>query len=261
MKRILFLAVSLFLVGASASVYATATPASKLTASQIIEKNVVARGGLKAWQTVKTLTLSGKMEAGGKSNTELPFVMKMKRPYKSRLEIRFQDLTSVQAYDGTQGWKVRPFLGRNDIEPFTADEAKAAAMWQELDGPLVDYVKKGTRVQLQGTESVEGHKAYKLKLAMKNGDVRHIWLDASSFLELKIDGEPRKLDGKYRNVAIYYRDYKVENGLTIAHTLETVVDGDKQPHKMLIEKVKVNDPIEDELFTKSKLIESIASVN
>ena len=29
-------------------------------------------------------------------------------------------------YDGTQGWKLRPFLNRNDVEPFTADEARSA---------------------------------------------------------------------------------------------------------------------------------------
>lgn len=263
MKRFLFLASALAFglvsVAASAAVSPTATSKGKLTATQIVGKNVAARGGLKAWRAVNTLTLAGRMEAGGTKNSELPFVMKMKRSHKSRLEIRFQEQTSVQAYDGAQGWKVRPFLGREDIEPFTSDEAKAAAAWQELDGPLVDYVKKGTKVELQGTESVEDHRAYKLKLTMKNGEKRHVWVDAASFLELKIDGEPRKLDGKLHNVAIYYRDYKTEKGLTLAHVLDTVVEGDKQHHKMFIDQVKVNQPMEDILFSKSQL--SLANVS
>ena len=267
MKRFLFLtwvwafalAFGLVSVAASAAVSPTATSKGKLTATQIVGKNVAARGGLKAWRAVNTLTLAGRMEAGGTKNSELPFVMKMKRSHKSRLEIRFQEQTSVQAYDGAQGWKVRPFLGREDIEPFTSDEAKAAAAWQELDGPLVDYVNKGTKVALQGTESVEDHRAYKLKLTMKNGEQRHVWVDAASFLELKIDGEPRKLDGKLHNVAIYYRDYKTEKGLTLAHVLDTVVEGDKQHHKMFIDQVKVNQPMEDILFSKSQL--SLANVS
>jgi hypothetical protein len=95
--------------------------------------------------------------------------MEMKRPHKSRLEIRFRDQTAFQVYDGTNGWKVRPFLNRNDVESFTPDEAKLAANWAELDGPLVDYASKGTTISLQGMEAVEGRDTYKLKLTLKGG--------------------------------------------------------------------------------------------
>lgn len=226
------------------------TTKSTLTATQVINKNVAARGGLKAWRAVQTLTLSGRLEAGGKKNETLPFVMKMKRPHMSRLEIAFQDQTALQVFDGVQGWKVRPFLGRDDAEPYSPSETKEAAGWQELDGPLVDYAKKGTKVSLMGMQAVEGHKAYKLKLTLKNGDERHVWIDAKTFLERKIDGEPRKLDGKLRDVAIYYRDYKTEHGLTMPQVLETVVDGALQPHKMYIDHVAINQPMELALFEK-----------
>ncbi len=33
-----------------------------LTADQIIEKNIAARGGLKAWREIQTMTLTGKMD-------------------------------------------------------------------------------------------------------------------------------------------------------------------------------------------------------
>lgn len=267
MKRFLLLACSLFSVVAVAAVSPDAAKTNKqagsrnnpgvdrqtLTAAQIVSKNVAARGGLKAWRSVRTLTLSGRVEAGGKKNTDLPFVMKMERPRMSRLEIRFQDKTAVQVYDGEHGWKVRPFLGRNDAEPFTPAEAKAADAWAELDGPLIDYARKGNKVALLGTEAVEGKKAYKLKLTMRNGDVRHVWVDAATFLERKIDGDPRKMDGKLRNVAVYYRDYKTEGGLTVPHVLETVVDGNAQAHKMYIEQVAVNQSLDKSLFAKPRL--------
>jgi outer membrane lipoprotein-sorting protein len=249
MSRYLFMAGSLVALATSAALADTAMP----TAAQIIERNVAARGGLNAWRAVNTLTLSGQMEAGGKKNTELPFTMRMKRPHKSRLEIRFQNQTALQVYDGKQGWKVRPFLGRDDAEPFSPAETKAAAAWEELDGPLVDYARKGTNVVLQGTESVEGQQAYKLELTMKDGERRHLWVDAKSFLELKIEGEPRKLDGKVRQVAIFYRDYKAEHGLTVPHVFETVVDGVKQPHEMRIDRVTINEKLDDAIFEKPVL--------
>lgn len=232
---------------------------AKLSAAQIVERNVAARGGLDAWRAVNTLTLSGQLEAGGKKNPQLPFVMQMKRPRKSRLEIRFQDETAVQVYDGEHGWKLRPFLGRDEVESFTPEEASQAANWAELDGPLVNYAGKGTQVALDGTEAVEGHPCYRLKLTLKGGAVRHVWIDAATFLERKIDGDPSRLDGRMRNVAIYYRDYKTENGLKMPRLLETVIEGGRQPHKMTIEHVTVNQPLADTQFAKPGLAMAAAA--
>ena len=59
-----------------------------------------------------------------------------------------------------------------------------------------DYVNRGTRVELVGVENVEGHEAYKLKLTTKIGQVRNLWVDAETFLEVKIEGTPRRMNGK-----------------------------------------------------------------
>lgn len=253
MKKLIYITACLALVNATAVTTTYGAQTADMTVAQIVEKNAKARGGLEAWRAVSSMTMSGEMDAGGKKNTMLPFVMSMKRPYKSRLEIRFQDQPAVQVYDGTQGWKVRPFLGRDDVEPFSPAEAKVASGWPQLDGPLINYAAKGTKVELQGTEAVEGKDAYKLKLTMKNGEQRNLWIDASSFLEVKIDGDPRKMDGKLRNVAIYYRDFKKVNGLSVPYVTETVVDGVGQTHKMNIQTVTLNPPLDDTIFAKPKV--------
>jgi hypothetical protein len=264
MKRFLLLAFGLASLMAAPAVVVAATtttkaappdsvPVARLSAAQIVDRNVAARGGLQAWRAVGSMSMSGKIDVGGKQETSLPFVMTMKRPHKSRFELRFQEQTSVQVYDGVQGWKVRPYLGRDEVEPFTPAEAKSAAASTELDGALIDYAAKGTTVELQGMEAVEGHNAYKLKVTMKDHVERHIWIDAKSFLELKIEGEPRKLDGRMHNVVIYYRDYKTENGLVVPYLLETVVTGAKASHKISIQHVTVNPPTTDAMFAKPQL--------
>src|SRR5664279_947258 len=171
---------SIFLLGCVASLVAPMALAADLSAAQIIEKNVAARGGLQAWRAVNTLTLAGQMDAGGKPNVQLPFVMSMKRPHKSRLEISVKDQVAVQTFDGKQGWKLRPFLNRDDVESFTPSEAKAAAAMAELDGPLIDYEKKGNKVALVGTETVGGTKAYKLELTQASGERFNLWVDAAT---------------------------------------------------------------------------------
>jgi outer membrane lipoprotein-sorting protein len=229
---------------------ASPQPLANLTAAQIVEKNVSAKGGLQAWRAVQTISFSGKMDAGGKSKTQLPFVLEKKRPRKTRVELVFANDTAVQVYDGANGWKLRPFLGRRDVEPYSPDELKSAAFESDLDGPLVDYAGKGSTVELEGVEKVEGHDAYKLKLTMKGGQVQHIWVDAQTFLDVKVEGTPRRMDGKMRPVWIYLRDYKDVNGLMIPYVMETEVQGNRETHKMIIESVVVNPKLEDSLFTK-----------
>src|SRR5919109_5088799 len=41
------------------------TPPAKLTAAQIVDKNIAARGGLQAWHAVQSMSWTGKMDAGG----------------------------------------------------------------------------------------------------------------------------------------------------------------------------------------------------
>jgi hypothetical protein len=240
----MFLAVPLALVADTAS-----APVG-LTAAQVVEKNVAARGGLQAWRTVHSLSMSGKLDAGGKQNTQLPFVLEMMRNRKTRLELQFNGQTALQVYDGVNGWKLRPFLNRHDVEPYTPEELKSASMQAEIDGPLVDYAAKGTKVQLEGIQPVEGHDAFNLKLTLKNGQVQHIWVDAQTFLDVKIDGAPRKLDGKYHPVSTFFRDYRPVNGLMIPFINETAVQGVTQTEKIRIEKVIVNPNLEDSRFAK-----------
>jgi outer membrane lipoprotein-sorting protein len=229
---------------------ASPQPPANLTAAQIVEKNVAAKGGLQAWRAVQSISFSGKMDAGGKAKIQLPFVLEKKRSRKMRIELVFANDTAVQVYDGANGWKLRPFLGRRDVEPYSPEELKSAAFESELDGPLVDYAAKGNRVELEGVEKVENHDAYKLKLTMKGGQVQHIWVDTETFLEVKVEGTPRRMDGKMRPVSIYLRDYKDVNGLMIPYVIETAVQGYKVTRNMFIENVVVNPKLEDSLFTK-----------
>jgi hypothetical protein len=281
----------LILAACMAEAAAAAPAPAKLSATEVITKNVAARGGLQAWRAVQTMSLSGKTGAGGNQRATLrvptqaqatvvaqksdqaevpsrrveevylPFVMELARPRKMRFELQFAGQTALQVYDGVNGWKLRPYLNRLDVEPYTTDEMKVASVESELDGPLVDYAAKGTRIESDGIEKVEDRDTYKLKLTLKSGAVIHVWVDAQTFLEAKIEGQPRRLDGIYHPVEIYYRDYRNVNGLEIPFVLETRVlpvtktamglrDTPVPPEKTLIEKVVINPKFDAGLFSK-----------
>jgi hypothetical protein len=275
-----------------AALWAVDARAAGLTAEQIVEKHVAARGGLAAWHAVQTMSWAGKMDAGvgdsvarsqnylaqtwgakspkvraamvaaakkGESPKEqqpaakqvqLPFVLEMKRPAKSRIELEFAGKTAIQVYDGKQGWLKRPYLNRNDWEPFSAEQAKASAGKWDMDGPLIDYAAKGTKVALEGVEKVDGRDAWKLKLTLKDGTVQHVWIDQKSFLDVKVEGTPRRMDGKMHTVWIMQRDFRSVQGVMLPFELVTVVEGYPDQHRTQLEKVAVNPKLDDSRFVK-----------
>lgn len=265
----------------------TAPP--NLTAQQIVEKHVAARGGLQAWRAVQTMSWSGKMDAGAgdsvsrsknwvaqtwgrKGGTihaaapkeaakatapkteakqvQLPFVMDVKRPGRSRVELEFAGKTAIQVFDGKNGWMMRPYLNRTDWEPFSAEQTKSQVGKWDIDGPLFDYAAKGTKVALEGVDKVDGQDSYRLKLTLKDGNVQHVWIDAHSFLDVKVEGAPRRMDGRMHPVYTYQHDFRPVQGVLVPFVLETVVDGYPDTHKMVIEKVALNPKLDDTLFTK-----------
>ena len=284
-KSLFALLVALIAVLAFAEVRVLAQ--TKLSAQEIVDKNAAARGGLPAWRAVQTMSLAGKMPAGGNrratspiptpdsgkgklgapqrpaEEVQLPFVMDLKRPNKVRIEIVFNGQTAVQVYDGKNGWKLRPFLGKSEVEPYTAEEAKAAQSQTDLDGLLIDSAAKGSKVDLDGIEKVDGRDCYKLKVTLKSGSVLHVWVDAKTFLDVKAEGQPRRMDGVYHPVEVYYSDYRAVNGLQIPFVLDTRVlpvrgpqghgTGPIPTEKTTIEKVDVNPKLDDAVFTKASL--------
>jgi outer membrane lipoprotein-sorting protein len=180
---------------------------------------------------------------------ELSFVLEMQRPHKTRLEIEFAGQTAVQVFDGTNGWKLRPFLGRKEVESFTPEEMKIAAQQQDMEGVLIDYAAKGTKLVLDKMDQVEGKDAYKLTLTMKDGEVKHVWVDAKTFLDVKMDGV-RKLNGKLRTVTTHFRNYKAVEGLQMPYLVETSIDGIRGSEKINIERITLNTKLNPARFAK-----------
>jgi hypothetical protein len=231
---------------AAPSAAATAPQAKDtLTAEQIAAGNVAARGGLEAWRAVRSMRMSGRMDAG--KGMQVPFTLQLKRQRKMRLEFLFEGQMVVQAYDGKAGWKRQPYLGKGSYALMTAEELQGAAGQAELDGPLVDYQSKGHKLELLGRETVGGRAAYKLAVTLATGAVRHLYLDAETFLETKVDGS-RKLRGKDRKLETFFRDYRPVQGLLVAHTVETKEAGAPKPSAMTIERVELNPELDDALF-------------
>jgi len=239
-------------LAASMTAAAAATesaPAPELTADQIIEKNVAARGGLEVWRKLQTMIWVGHMERPGAPMSSMPFVLQQKRPNKTRFEINGVGQRSLRIFDGTHGWKVRPASdGSPDVEPYTPQEVRFARGEPVIDGPLIDYQAKGTTVSLAGVEEVDGRKAYRLSLKLASGEHHEVWIDSQTFLDLKHIRTSYSSAWVPGTVSISYGGYKDIGGLQIPSVLEFSTASGKVPDKMVIERIALNPSMEDRVF-------------
>lgn len=230
------------LILAAALVVATNATARAESVDDIIAKNVKARGGdkLKAVQAVR---MTGKLVVG--PGIEAPVTIEIKRPGRMRLELVIQGMTIVQAVDGDAGWTIQPMTGKQDAERMSADDLKEAQDQADFEGPLVDYKKKGHKVELIGKEKIEGTDAYKLKVTKKNGDIETIYLDADAFLEIKSEGK-RVVRGNPVEFESTTGDYKDVSGVMFPFSIE--FGAKSQKAKISVTKVDVNPKIDDARF-------------
>ena len=238
-RRLPLLAALLILAAASARA---------TSVEELIARNLKARGGIDKIRAVQSMRTSGKLYAGGGDfSMEVSYAQMVKRPGIIRQEYSMQGLTSVTAYDGSLGWQVQPFSGRLDPEKLAADDLKGLRLQADLDGPLVDYQAKGSKVEYLGTEDVDGTDAHKIKVTLKDGDIVYVYLDPDYFLEIRWTVQTR-----IRGVEMEYEqdlgNYEEVRGLMLPFSIESGAKGQPKSSKLTIEKVEINAPLDAALF-------------
>lgn len=223
----------------------SAQPAPAPTADEIVGRYVAARGGIEKLRALQTLRQEGRVHAGpGRDGLVL---REIKRPGKIRFEFTVQGVTSVFASDGQRGWKVNPLEKQVGPQPLP-DEALIDAREQaDIDGPLVDWKSKGSRIELVGHEIVGGHDAYKLKLTLKSGGVLTAYVDVKSASLVRTDAT-RLVRGRRVLVETTLGDYRKTDGILFPHLVEVRAAGRPQVLRIVVDKVEVNPTLSDARF-------------
>ena len=222
-----------------------ALPAAAQTADDVIARNNDAKGGLAKQKAVQSARLTGRATVG--PGIEAPIVIEMRRPKSLRIDIAVQGMTITQAYDGAVGWMLNPLSGRTDPETVPPEALRVMEEQADMDGPLVDYKSKGHTVELLGKEKVEGTDCYKLKVTLKSGDVRTIFIDTESNLEVKVEGRTM-IRGTEQVSDTLLGDWKDVGGILMAHSIDNGQPGAPMRQKITIDKIELNVPLEDARF-------------
>lgn len=231
--------------GAAALSAQTTTAPPPQNADEIVAKYVKTIGGMERIDAIKSLKKTGRLTGGG--GYEIRVVEESKRPDLVRQEMFLQGMVGVTAWDGRTGWKIEPWEGKKDVEPLGEEELKQIVEDSDFDGPLVHYREKGNAVELVGTEPVEGTDAYKLKVTLKNGDVRFYFMDTDYFVPIKIETK-RMIRGAERESETSLGDYKEVAGVYMPHSFETGAKGSTRRAKTVFDRIEANVPLDDALF-------------
>ena len=225
--------------------------ASAQTADEVIEKYLTALGGraalgkLTSRSTVGTMTLS--TPAGEVSG---PIETLNQQPNKVRVLIKM-DLTSLgagpmvvdQRFNGTSGYVLDSLRGNRDITGNQLENMKNSV----FPNPFLNYKERAT-VELAGKEKIDGRDAYVLIYKPKSGSVARQFIDAESYLPVRL---VVKVDvpeiGEVEQTSDL-SDFRDVDGVKIPFTIK--VTSAIQSFTIKVTKVEHNIKVDDTLFSK-----------
>ncbi len=210
------------------------------TADELVNKNIQAKGGIDKIKAIKTVRMTGKLNAGGgftAAQTE-----ENQRPNLVRETFSLQGMTAVTAYDGATGWQIQPFGGKKDPELMGEDDLKDLLLDSDFDGPLVDYKEKGNTVEFLGHDVVDGDDALRLKVTLKDGDIIYYYLDPDTFLEIRKEVQ-EFIRGSVRESVFEMGSYKPVAGVMYPFSISQGSKANPAAQTTTVEKIEVNVPI------------------
>jgi outer membrane lipoprotein-sorting protein len=148
-------------------------------------------------------------------------------------------------FDGNTVWILNPFVN-SEPQQITGPQAEVAKQDADFDSILLDYKAKGHKIELVGTEPIDGKPAYHLKITKKNGLVQDYYLDAATGLERRTSSTIEQGANK-TVITTDLSDYRKVDGLTMPFKMVQSVDG-KPIAEVTISSWEVNVPMDDSLF-------------
>ena len=166
-KKILLLLIGMVLVGSL--LYAD------MTLEDVVAKCIEASGGQKAYKAVNTLKITAKMHVQG---MELPIIAYVKRPLMGRIEVIFQGMKIITAFNEAMGWSINPMQGETEAKKMSEEVYVRLKEGLDIDHDFIDYQQKDHTLELMGKEELDGTQVYKIKMVKKSCNLKYIFIDA-----------------------------------------------------------------------------------
>ena len=220
-------------------------PIAAQSVEELVSKHIAARGGMDTFKAITSLRMSGTLETQG---TDVKFNAETKPDSIIRETLTLQGMSQVHVYDGSEAWQIDPFGGRRDPERMGEEDARDLIETYDFYGPLVDYQRKGSRIEYLGHSSVDGDDALLLKVTLRNGDIVKCYLDPDTFLEIRRERQ-MFVRGKVHKGVTNLGSYKKVNGVYFPFSLDFGKPGDPtNVDKLTLSRIEANVTIPDSEF-------------
>ncbi len=218
------------------------TAPAGLTAQSVIDKYVEAIGGKSKLEKIETIIQTAEMEMQGR---KIMMEMTNKVPNKFINETKMNGMVvQKQVFDGEKGF-VSGMQGEKEI---TGDDLESLKYEGTMNTEL-KYDELGYKLDLAGTETVDGNEAYKIKVTNPAGDIQFDYYDVNSGLKIMTKSSKETPQGSVDQTQLF-KDYKSVNGIKFPHKIVMKNNMAPQPMELVIKEIKVNVDVPDSLFTK-----------
>ena len=215
------------------------------TAGEIVQKYANAMGGLENFNKIKTIKMSGTVATQGMN---LPITIQIINGKAMRSDVEVMGQSVTNAYKDGKGWKINPFAGAASATDATTTELSDMKNQSFLANQLMDYKSRGSKVELEGQEDINGSKAYKIKLTDSDNKVTIYDIDPTTFLAVKVVGK-RDIMGQETEIETYLTEPKEFGGVKF-NTAITQKIGGQTFQEIHLDKFEVNVPIDEKIFDK-----------
>jgi hypothetical protein len=221
------------------------------TAEEILKRSIEATGNAMALAKVQTLVQKGTFKINGSTKKGSVLIQ-----YKLAQNISKARITQVlpnghvvqQIFDGEHLWYK---TGKNPAQQATLVAQTEFRMQSLLDSSL-RWKEFYDKIEIGGKETVLRHTTYALRMTTKTGEVVLRYIDAKTFLPLRIDYVAKTQLGPVATQT-YISRYQKVGGIMVPFKTQTLTpSGDIV---LVLTDVKANVPLDDNLFlppSKSK---------
>jgi hypothetical protein len=228
--------------------------ASAQTVDEVIDKHLAAIGGRAALAKVKSRVMTGTISLATPVGELVgPVEIMNQWPNKARTFIKLDlsavgagELTVDQRFDGTVGFVLDSMQGNRDITGNQLENMKNAT----FPSPFLDYKERGATVELGPKEKVGARDAYLLTTKSKTGSVVRQWIDAETYLPLKVAVKVELPQVGEIEQSTEFSDFRDVDGLKVPFTVKS--SSTAQNFTITVTKVEHNGKIDETLFSKPK---------
>ncbi len=213
------------------------------SAEEILKEHVKAIGGEAAFKKMKSREMIATFDIPSQG---LSADMKIttKAPNKMRTELDIPGMGKiVEGFDGTVAWSQNPFTGLLEKEGDQLKQAKEQADFYRD----VEIAKRYEKWTVKGKEKVGGKDAYVLVGSSADGSTETMFIDADSYLLLKVTAQAETPAGKM-DASTILSDYKTVDGLKLPFNIN--IESAAGSMTMKIKEIKNNVEVPDSLFSK-----------